>query len=235
MVDPRPLQLRRYRRRLQYGLYGRNAVLSAMNDRVVDGDAVAPGHLRCFFTSEVIAWAAGEGALDWQRLTREGAEMRWTEKGVKGKEWAGFYAPGGLWAKRNGVDEVAHAAALRGIGDEADEQNEVTTPEAALRVLRGAKLIVGMHPDQAAGDIVDFALRMGIPFALTPCCVYGKSFATRRLRSGEPVRSYDDLCRWLLEKHPEAKMATLDFEGKNRVVYLPAAALPPSRRSNLTH
>ena len=30
-------------------------------------------------------------------------------------------------------------------------------------------------------------------------------------------------------------MATLDFEGKNRVVYLPAAALPPSRRSNLTH
>mmetsp|Transcript_13172 Transcript_13172/g.48870 ORF Transcript_13172/g.48870 Transcript_13172/m.48870 type:complete len:109 (-) Transcript_13172:228-554(-) len=96
-----------------------------------------------------------------------------------------------------------------------------------------------MHPDQAAGDIVDFAIQRRIPFAITPCCVYGNSFPRRKTSDGVPVRSYQQLCQWLLEKHPAIRRRVLDFEGKNVCIYMPKDgyetpdlkgddALPPS-------
>ena len=42
----------------------------------------------------------------------------------------------------------------------------------ALDIVRNCSIVVGMHPDQAAEHIVDFALAMGKPFAVIPCCVY---------------------------------------------------------------
>ena len=44
-------------------------------------------------------------------------------------------------------------------------------------------LFVGMHSDQATESIVDFALSVGKPFAVVPCCVFPKLFADRRLVS----------------------------------------------------
>ena len=93
-----------------------------------------------------------------------------------------------------------------------------------------------MHPDQAAGAIVDFALSRGIPFALTPCCTYHKEFPKRKLRDGSQVRTYEQLVQYLMEKGGEEvggggggseegrrrgriKKKELDFEGKNVVVY----------------
>jgi hypothetical protein len=48
--------------------------------------------------------------------------------------------------------------------------------------LSRASLVVGMHPDQAAGAIVAFATVRGLPFALVPCCVYAKEFPRRKVR-----------------------------------------------------
>ena len=36
--------------------------------------------------------------------------------------------------------------------------------EAALRLMTGCSIVVGMHPDQAAGPIVDMAIALDKPF-----------------------------------------------------------------------
>lgn len=37
---------------------------------------------------------------------------------------------------------------------------------------------------------------------------------------GQPVTSYDQFCRYLIAKDPQRiRMATLPFEGRNRVLY----------------
>ena len=43
---------------------------------------------------------------------------------------------------------------------------------------------------QATDAIVDNALQAGKPFAVVPCCVFPRLFSSRRLRNGQPVRSY---------------------------------------------
>ena len=35
-------------------------------------------------------------------------------------------------------------------------------------------LIVGMHPDEATGEIIEFAVKHKIPFAVVPCCIKGR-------------------------------------------------------------
>lgn len=58
------------------------------------------------------------------------------------------------------------------------------------------------------------------PFAVVPCCVYASSFPRRRLPDGRPVRSYDDLVKWCVAAGPPGtSIATLPFEGKNKVVF----------------
>jgi hypothetical protein len=50
-----------------------------------------------------------------------------------------------------------------------------------VATLRGASLLVGMHPDQATEFIVSCALALHKPWAVVPCCVFGREFPTRRL------------------------------------------------------
>jgi hypothetical protein len=40
----------------------------------------------------------------------------------------------------------------------------VEAAEAALRLMTGCSIVVGMHPDQAAGPIVDMAMALDKPF-----------------------------------------------------------------------
>ncbi|KAJ1479043.1 hypothetical protein T484DRAFT_1959718, partial [Baffinella frigidus] len=90
-----------------------------------------------------------------------------------------------------------------------------------LEILRECSVVVGLHPDQAAGPMVDFALASGKPFACVPCCVYSQQFTRRRLASGKAVSSYADLVRFLREKHPAIQQSALDIEGKNLVLWWP--------------
>merc|ERR1711862_968019 len=57
-------------------------------------------------------------------------------------------------------------------------------------LLENCSCVVGMHPDQAAEGIVDFALRMKKPFALLPCCVYSKQFPKKKTSDGKHVTNY---------------------------------------------
>ena len=118
---------------------------------------------------------------------------------------------------------------------EAKEQvvnEQVALPRNDLaRVLQDCSIVIGLHPDGATDAIVDFALHMGKPFAILPCCVYRKTFTHRRTPNGEQVRDYDDLLSYLEAKGGSEsgagssgsggviRRATLDFEGRNVVLF----------------
>mmetsp|Transcript_13765 Transcript_13765/g.20897 ORF Transcript_13765/g.20897 Transcript_13765/m.20897 type:complete len:369 (+) Transcript_13765:1-1107(+) len=79
--------------------------------------------------------------------------------------------------------------------------------------------VVGLHPDQPTEDIVDIALEKNKPFAVIPCCVFPCLFPMRLLSSGKNVVHYEDFMQYLLEKDDRLKETTLNFEGKNRLIY----------------
>jgi hypothetical protein len=97
--------------------------------------------------------------------------------------------------------------------------SEVGDAAAAKDLLSRTTLVVGLHPDQAAGEIAAFADRLGLPWCIVPCCVYSKTFTKRRMLDGTHVKTHAQLVKWLMETYPRAQLATLDFEGKNQVVY----------------
>jgi hypothetical protein len=90
-------------------------------------------------------------------------------------------------------------------------------------------LVVGFHPDQATEPIVDFALSQGVPFAVVPCCVFGRDFPHRRLRQhplhqtkqpalaqdgrGFEVNSYEEFVGFLLEKDGDIAAAQTSDAG----------------------
>ncbi len=51
--------------------------------------------------------------------------------------------------------------------------------------------------------------------------MYGAEFPRRRLPSGDPVKTYDDLIAYIVAKDPAAvRVQELPFEGRNKVVYV---------------
>ncbi len=85
-----------------------------------------------------------------------------------------------------------------------------------------------MHPDSATDAIVDLAIAHGKPFVICPCCVFPNTFTDRRIPKKllaheeeelVPVRSYDDLCAYILGRAEGVHEAVLDFEGRNRCFY----------------
>ncbi|KAF9905764.1 hypothetical protein EC991_001302 [Linnemannia zychae] len=108
-------------------------------------------------------------------------------------------------------------------------------------LVNSASIMIGLHPDQATEPIVRAALKAQKPFAIIPCCVFGRDNPHRRLPkdighsnssvvlvageeededpSTRPVTSYDDFVTWLATLHPDIKTTWLNFEGMNRVLY----------------
>lgn len=101
--------------------------------------------------------------------------------------------------------------------------DDTMTAEASWSHIQNTKLIVGFHPDQATESIVDFALFMGIPFAIVPCCVFPSEFPNRRWE-GERVRDHRTFIEYLKAKNPKIQVEKLDFDfcdsGKNIVLFM---------------
>lgn len=95
----------------------------------------------------------------------------------------------------------------------------------AADMIRDCSIIIGMHPDQATEAIIDTSNRLGVPFALLPCCVMPSLFPWRRQKSsGDPVRSYQAFCQYLLDKAPDKKqnpyhVDILPFHGRHKIIY----------------
>ena len=75
------------------------------------------------------------------------------------------------------------------------------------------------HPDEATDHIIDIGLELDIPWVVIPCCVFPTLFRERRTRDGRLVKSYEDLCDYVLTRHPGIQETTLPFRGRNRVFY----------------
>ncbi|CEM36797.1 unnamed protein product [Vitrella brassicaformis CCMP3155] len=104
-----------------------------------------------------------------------------------------------------------------------------------LSLFERCSVIVGMHPDEATGILVDMAVRFGKPFAVLPCCVFGHLFPERTITvtAGEgeggaarqsqerPVKTYDDLCEWIRQRDTQLRVerAFINTRGKNQILY----------------
>ena len=92
--------------------------------------------------------------------------------------------------------------------------------EATPRLCAAAGLIVGLHPDQAAGSIVATAVASALPFAVVPCCVFARLFPDRQV-DGKPVSCHAELCLWLLAQHPAIRATRLGFRGQSPLHAVP--------------
>jgi hypothetical protein len=98
--------------------------------------------------------------------------------------------------------------------------DETCATLALKRVVEGASLIVGMHPDQATECIVATAEKYKKPMALLPCCVFSSLFPDRRVpTTGLPVTNYPTFVEYLKLTYNGVRSTSLGFEGKNLVLY----------------
>jgi hypothetical protein len=232
VVDPRPLRLYRYKRKLSFGYYYRNDALGKYNSQpepLKDSPCRIPRHVRGFFevrdkpTGTDLEFCypsilAGSEAGYAQELER-GRQVRWTEKGLEHEEEAEV-------AVQLDTEMDEDPAGVQGGCQEEEEEEEVLCFEEARSIIAGCSVVVGLHPDQATEHIVDFCLANGRPFVVVPCCVYGKMFPSRRHPSGRVVSDYADLVEYLLSKNDSIRALELDFEGKNVLLYYLAETLP---------
>jgi hypothetical protein len=95
-------------------------------------------------------------------------------------------------------------------------------------------LLAGMHPDGATEAIIQTSLRIGVPFAILPCCFSRKLFPKRVKKNKsdpqprhnekivDPYQSYSIFCQHLLEMAPvglQFEVENLPFQGRNKVIY----------------
>lgn len=81
------------------------------------------------------------------------------------------------------------------------------------------RVVVGLHPDQATGGVIELAKELGRPFAVVPCCTFADEFPERHLEQ-RPVRTYADLIEWLqVTAGPATRKDFLRFFGKNLVLF----------------
>lgn len=200
VIDPRPLSLSRFQKRLKRGFYHRSAsVLGSMHDiarQRDDGPERPVGHLRCFFRDEL--WKTEQGHTSSNDKNENDDNNRSTNHQIfesnchKTQNWT--------WPPVGGNNEHTYCNSNNcGHHQEEDENDEhfttiipqkteeTLTYERAFSTVKKANLIVGMHPDQAVDAIVDAALYLNISFFVVPCCTYSREFPHRRLNTGNTV------------------------------------------------
>ena len=69
------------------------------------------------------------------------------------------------------------------------------------KILENCSCIIGLHPDQATGAIVEFAVKHRKPFIVVPCCVFSRLFPDRFVPSsgsqGGERKSFPQKMNWL--------------------------------------
>ncbi|KAL7521550.1 hypothetical protein ACHAWX_006228 [Stephanocyclus meneghinianus] len=228
VIDPRPMNLEVVRSKWKRGMFEpkrTGPVFSKWYPACEEGcksrESRSPSHIRCFFDSKAFLQFIGpdekgeeEKYIDsdqWlQDEIRKAKRIIWTTKGLQHEDGSNYNEE--TTPKRSGPVDTAECSVNF-------DSSAIENPSIVREILRNCKLIIGFHPDQAAGYIAEFALARNIPWCIVPCCVYYDCFPKRKLQNGAAVKTYDQLVDWLCEKDPRAKVATLDMEGKNKVVY----------------
>lgn len=94
-------------------------------------------------------------------------------------------------------------------------------------LLSSCSAIIALHPDEATGEIVEFAVKHRKLFIVVPCCVFSRLFPFRYKPSSmtgkdeekEIVSTYSDLIEYLVDKDESIQVTKLDFDGANLAVW----------------
>lgn len=115
-------------------------------------------------------------------------------------------------------------------GDGSNLTNNIADDRIG-RLVCSCSLIAGMHPDGATEAIINTSLRLGVPFAILPCCFSQKLFPKRTQHDGKklkdtsavnPYQSYSIFCQHLLKMAPiglRFEVENLPFQGRNKLIY----------------
>ena len=95
------------------------------------------------------------------------------------------------------------------------------------KILENCSCIIGLHPDQATGAIVEFAVKHRKPFIVVPCCVFSRLFPNRFVPASDSrdmdkkvVSTKDELVKWCVGLDPDhIKVSQLPFQGSNVAVW----------------
>lgn len=95
-----------------------------------------------------------------------------------------------------------------------------------LPLLKNCSFVVGLHPDQATGAIVEFAVKYKKPFLVVPCCVFSHLFPNRFISNDlhnekrRQAKTKKELIDWCISLDPEnIKITELPFQGSNVAVW----------------
>ena len=259
VCDPRPMLLQKFRRRYRLGLYHRNPAFAKhaipMQPNITPDTsenelkmATPVKHLRLFFDERLFQWVASCNDdrnhinYDWFENSIEVARSTcWTNKGLVHEDdecntQGADSDDGSISCCCDLHDNTEKALSFQNAVEETKcndgEGVVVKDYKECLEILLNATAVVGMHPDQAAEHICDFALKQDIPFALVPCCVYSKQFPKRKLPDGKLVKSYEQLLEHLQSKDPRIRRNRLPFEGKNIVLWFDPNLEPVKKKKN---
>lgn len=235
VLDPRPLDLKTVERKWRNGLFWRNPIFHSYLHCDFDStvEPKVPQHLRLLLNEGLVA-SAGDSVdtAAIQESKRRAMELRWTRKGLVDHE------------------DVTEEVTMRTDGEERRQEDDKTTAsdhedlegaleddcdvtdlaEAFWDAVHGCSCVVALHPDQAAEGAIRLALKLDKPFAVVPCCVYAAEFPKRKLqRSGQPVRSYEELLEYLQDLDPRIQRAELDFEGKSTLLFMKPGGVENTR------
>ncbi len=171
VIDPRPLTLGLCETKWEKGMFEPKRigpVFSKWYPACEDGCKLKkskwPLHMKCFFDSVEFLKFMKPGK-DGQQLSNvwykneleKAKSISWTTKGLSqhedGESYIGKDKP-----KMNYVENATNS------GDNDRSKTEIDNPDDARNILARCNLIIGFHPDQATGEIVDFALARNIPW-----------------------------------------------------------------------
>lgn len=85
-----------------------------------------------------------------------------------------------------------------------------------------ADLILGMHPDEATGEIIEYSKINRVPFAIVPCCALGKFSPRKTTYSG-----WLNILKQRISGFTSFKETILDIKGRNIIIYTHRISLKP--------
>ena len=116
-------------------------------------------------------------------------------------------------------EQIPVVGSIRGIDCDWESVSDADG-DAHRMLLENCSAVVALHPDEATGAVVEWAVRAHKPFVVVPCCVYSRLFPERRTSTGGVVSNREELVAWLCAKDPAIRTAELPFSGgANTAVY----------------
>ena len=115
-----------------------------------------------------------------------------------------------------------------------DDKIPICTLCSSDELLPNCSAVVALHPDEATGEIVQFAIENKKLFIVVPCCVFSRLFPFRFKpgrqhtamdnqndveKKKELVSTYNDLIEYLVDKDDSIRVTKLDFEGANLALW----------------